>query len=601
MALVLCLCLPLFSGARAAGAAPAVSDNRGDQNYSTWAQPVRSYLMRGEGGGVTRVECIGESIVVEDYDRRFTLQQSRTLPLELEKFGGFYAGQTANYLIFGQDNPAESDQVEVIRVVQYSKDWVRQGQASLYGANTTVPFRAGSLRCDEYNGYLYIRTSHEMYTSANDGLNHQANLTFCVRQRDMEITDAFYTVLNSAYGYVSHSFNQFILVDEEGRLVALDHGDAYPRSAVLLRYDRAAGSDTFTGRTSQVTVRAFAGAVGQNQTGAALGGLAETASGYVTAFCDNGTGSGSAGRTVYLSYTPKDAFTTARTSTAALTSPAASTPVLVSMGMTGGYVLWNNMESGYTVGDTLYYAAYSAEGTVTAVRTAAAPLSDCQPLVMDGRVIWYVTDQSAPTFYVLDESGVTSYPAGQSGQESGAFTDVADSAWYALYVNRAAQAGLVQGVGNGRYDPERALTLAEVVTLAARFYAQEAGESVPTSAAGQPWYQGAYDYCVSRGLFTRAEYPLVQMNSSANRFQMVDILDRAVDVETMPVLNQVPDGFIPDLREDEPYGDIVYRWYRAGLAQGDTSHRFNGPDPITRAETATFLCYLAGLVPRVIL
>ena len=221
------------------------------------------------------------------------------------KFGGFYAGQTANYLIFGQDNPVESDQVEVIRVVQYSKDWVRQGQASLYGANTTVPFRAGSLRCDEYNGYLYIRTSHEMYTSANDGLNHQANLTFCVRQRDMEITEAFYTVLNSAYGYVSHSFNQFILVDEEGRLVALDHGDAYPRSAVLLRYDRAAGSDTFTGRTSQVTVRAFAGAVGQNQTGAALGGLAETASGYVTAFCDNGTGSGSAGRTVYLSYTPR--------------------------------------------------------------------------------------------------------------------------------------------------------------------------------------------------------------------------------------------------------------------------------------------------------
>ena len=89
------------------------------------------------------------------------------------------------------------------------------------------------------------------------------------------------------------------------------------------------------------------------------------------------------------------------------------------MGMTGGYVLWNNMESGYTVGDTLYYAAYSAEGTVTAVRTAAAPLSDCQPLVMDGRVIWYVTDQSAPTFYVLDESGVTSYPAGQSGRRAG--------------------------------------------------------------------------------------------------------------------------------------------------------------------------------------
>lgn len=53
-------------------------------------------------------------------------------------------------------------------------------EASLYGANTRVLFDTGSLRCDEYGDYLYIRTSHEMYTSS-DGLNHQSNLTMSVR------------------------------------------------------------------------------------------------------------------------------------------------------------------------------------------------------------------------------------------------------------------------------------------------------------------------------------------------------------------------------------------------------------------------------------
>ena len=81
---------------------------------------------------------------------------------------------------------------------------------------------------DEYGGYLYIHSCHTMYTSS-DGLNHQANLSFSVREADMEITDSFSGVANISAGYVSHSFNQFILVDQDANIVTLDHSDAYPR------------------------------------------------------------------------------------------------------------------------------------------------------------------------------------------------------------------------------------------------------------------------------------------------------------------------------------------------------------------------------------
>ena len=82
---------------------------------------------------------------------------------------------------------------------------------------------------------LYITTSHQMFKS-KDGLNHQSNLLIGIRESDMAITDSRYEVLYAATGYVSHSFNQFILVDDSGRLVTMDHGDAYPRSAVLFQY-----------------------------------------------------------------------------------------------------------------------------------------------------------------------------------------------------------------------------------------------------------------------------------------------------------------------------------------------------------------------------
>lgn len=188
---------------------------------------MTSYLYENSSGGLTRVEYTGGQVVVENYTSSFAFVDSRTIQPELPIWGGFFAGETYNFLIFGQNNPAESDSTEVIRVVKYDKNWKRLGAASLKGANTVIPFDAGSLRCDEYGGYLYIRTCHEMYTS-DDGLNHQANITMAVRQSDMTITDSFYDVMNIGSGYVSHSFNQFILVDEDGKIITLDHGDAYP-------------------------------------------------------------------------------------------------------------------------------------------------------------------------------------------------------------------------------------------------------------------------------------------------------------------------------------------------------------------------------------
>jgi len=415
LASALAVGLTLLPALPARALEPAVSQNLHSQSYTTWGSTVDSYLY-DNGAGFTRVEPHGP-VTVEEYSYDFRLLNSLSLERELPFWGGFYAGETYNFLFFGQSNTEEDDNKEVFRVVRYDKDWHRLDSAGLFGANTTEPFDAGSLRCDEYNGYLYVRTAHEMYTSS-DGLNHQANVTFCVREQDMQITDAFYEVMNASYGYVSHSFNQFILVDEEGTLVAADHGDAYPRSFVVMQYPTKAGGDSFVpdgfaARTTTVDLLEFPGSIGQNATGASLGGLAETSQGYVAAYnwCSDGSFGGNGQRDVYLSFVPKNNFSQEGVTTVKLTAaPGSSTPVLAPAGLTGGYVLWEEMED-YSYTGNVCYVPYNAGGTVGQATKTSGKLSDCQPIPYgDGGVAWYVTDQDGLTFYTLDADGLKAHP-----------------------------------------------------------------------------------------------------------------------------------------------------------------------------------------------
>ena len=147
--LALALCLGLATAVFATDAQPTVSTNKNRQDYTTWASPVKSYLYENPNGGLTRVELTGgvwsysyvdgklqstqskQEIIVEDYSSAFALRSSRTVPMELSIWGGFYAGRDYNFLIFGQDNVEENDSKEVIRIVKYSKDWQRLG---LWGA-----------------------------------------------------------------------------------------------------------------------------------------------------------------------------------------------------------------------------------------------------------------------------------------------------------------------------------------------------------------------------------------------------------------------------------------------------------------------------------
>lgn len=403
--LLLVLVLGIFPvTAGAAAPIPVHTDNVGSHNYTgAWAKPVYSYLLESGSGTITRLEYTGSQIALETYDTAGQLLEQQFLEPELSLFGGFYAGTEYNFFVFGQPNAQEEDGREVLRVVRYTKDWKRLDAVGLCGANTTVPFSAGSLCMVQYGDMLYIRTSHQMYRTS-DGQCHQANLSLAVQISTMTITDQHDQISDYGFGYVSHSLNQFLTL-RGSTLVAADHGDAYPRSVVLTQCPRPAGEPSFSGRANAVQVLKIQGEAGDNNTGLCLGGFEASDTAYLTVGCsvdqtaaDNLNGV----RNIFVTSTPADQFTENATELHWITAysseqdPKTSNPHLVKLSGSQFLLLW-------TAAEQLQYCFLDGNGNRTSrVYTDSGFLSDCKPIVLDHSVWWYCTAGGEPFFYQID-------------------------------------------------------------------------------------------------------------------------------------------------------------------------------------------------------
>ena len=390
-------------------------DNIEDQNYeySQWAKPIRSYLTY-ENGTYMRVQAGADAngYVVEYFDSSFTITGRKIVPQELPLFGGFYEMNGNYYILSGQTNKNESDSVEVYRITKYTKDWNRVASCGLYGANTTVPFDAGSARMAAYGDYLMIRTSHEMYKSKKDGYNHQANVTIQVDTSAMKITDSYTKVMNVSFGYVSHSFNQFIQM-ENGKIVAVDHGDAHPRSIVLVRYPSVVTSSGFTRGISYSSackatdIVAFEGTKGANYTGATVGGFEISDTAYLTAGSVDidSTAKYSAGQDIFVGVVSKstDAVKVNKITNYTAGQGTTDTPQFVKIGTNSYMLLWHR-------GSSVYYTKIDGNGNqVGAIYSLAGDLSDCVPVLAGDKLVWYTWKNEILQFYQININDLSDY------------------------------------------------------------------------------------------------------------------------------------------------------------------------------------------------
>ncbi len=376
----------------------ALTDNAHSNGYGwNWAHPVRSYLVPLDDGTYL---CLNaeESLLTLTYlgaDGGYIGEQTE-IDYAPDSFAGFFAGEENYFVAVASSNPDESDEKTVLTVIKYDKNFNRLGATEFKGENTYVAVDAGSLRMTETAGKLYVHTCHTMYKT-EDGLHHQANMTFVIDEASMQQIDGFSDIMNISWGYASHSFNQFIGTDGE-YIYRVDHGDAYPRG---ISVTKAAAGGRITNVDYCVPV-VFEGQTGANYTGAEIGGFAVGERNLLIAWMQNnedGTTS------YYLLTVAKDL----------------SAYELIDIGSTAeGLTSYNPMLVPLENGNYLYmYDMYPPRQSVTDIictivdedgNAAGEPLaiygtslSDCQPVYCpDGIVRWTVVEDGKVTLYSYD-------------------------------------------------------------------------------------------------------------------------------------------------------------------------------------------------------
>ena len=380
------------------------------QDYDMYGHRISSYLTTSPGG-LMRVQAgaIDDKVLVEYYDNSYNIQQTVTVPLALPLFGAFYESGSNYYILTGQNNDDQDKSREVYRVTKYSKDWKVQGSCSLTsnteGINTVHPFEDGSARMTMNGNYLYVRTCRTMYKNVVDGRNHQSNLTFSIDTSNMTLADQYGSALGTKYGYVTHSFNQFIQVDN-GKLVGLDQGDSHPRALVMLKYPSDLSGGKFAPKSQEngceeVHFMDFPEG-GGNYTGASVGGFEYSDSAYLTAGNYDSSGMYSSRNVFVASVSKSGTQPTVKYFTNYSGEDSASTPYLIKTGSNQFMLMWSNR-------GTVYYTVLDGNGNqVGSTYSMTGNLSDCAPSIINGKLIWYTWHDNVNVFYEINLSSLSS-------------------------------------------------------------------------------------------------------------------------------------------------------------------------------------------------
>ena len=370
--------------------------NLESQDYEAWATTIDSYLTTSPDGNLMRVQAgaLDGKLLIEYYDTSYNFKRAMTLDLSLPIFGAFYESNDNYYILTGQNNPDHNDSVETYRVTKYSKDWKAQGSCSLFGANTAQPFAFGTARMMVSGNYLYVRTCHVMYNG------HQANVTFSVNTSDMSIMDQYYKVEYTPSGYVSHTFTQFLKMDN-GTFLGVDQGDTYPRGINLVKSTIDSSTGRFTKNFSTSVIMDFT-LGGGTYTAATVGGFEYSDSSYLVAgSCD--IDNTRTTRNVFILSAPKSGDTPVirYLSNYAGTEDTASAPHLIKTGSNSFIIMWSSQGH-------VYYTALDGNGQQTSsIYQMVGNLSDCVPVIVNGKLIWYTWKNEVNTFYSINLSNLS--------------------------------------------------------------------------------------------------------------------------------------------------------------------------------------------------
>ncbi len=239
------------------------------------------------------------------------------------------------------------------------------------------------------------------------------------------------------------------------------------------------------------------------------------------------------------------------------------------------YFLGNAPE---TVGECAFQISYYDDSTDTS--------SDIN---IPGLTLYYLEGASgwtSPTW------GADAYPTAV-WKPSGYF-DVKPGSWYEQSVQYATEHGLMNGTGANTFEPESTMTRAMLVTVLWRYAnAPKPGANPFTDVPNGKWYTDAVAWAAENGVVNGVGDGKFEPDGSVTREQMATILYRYAQKVGIDTSKHTELSAFPDANRVSAYARAPMQWIVAEGVIGGS--RENGQDWLnpqgnaTRAEVATIL------------
>lgn len=205
---------------------------------------------------------------VESYSADGKALEVKEIPFELDRIGCFLQGKDYFYVAFGRTAYDETVNQEVVRIVQYDKNWNRVDAVSYQSLDTNFasPFYISTAQMAESadGKYLTLSFGVQGFVDPAVGMGHQYSCFIRVKTDGM---------VDSPIGSTtaSHTGSNHVLFDGDN-IIRANHSDAFPVRGFYIStiLDHQAELPAFT----SVTPMTFAGDGGDNTTNACASGLA---------------------------------------------------------------------------------------------------------------------------------------------------------------------------------------------------------------------------------------------------------------------------------------------------------------------------------------
>lgn len=363
--------------------------------------------------GYMRVFYDNKKINIEYYDNKFNITKKKSIAMELPVWGGFYAGDNDYYVVEGKHNTAQKNDAEVVRVIKYNKNWKKIGAAKitgntkLFGGEVGYIFDVGCVEMTEYNGNLYIVTAHDGYVDSQYGQGHQGFLMIKVNQKNMKGEIVLSDLWHSFAQYIKNKGSVlYVLEQSEGdrctQLSKIDANNLKKQSIEVLGYGGL--------HTSAWAIPCYASVDGMalSKDNVLCLGTSIDQSKYDKIKSDTP-------HNIYITVTPTSNFSEKSTKVKWITKYKGGGKSFLGTKITRVndnrfMVSWEEYDtsqkaSNYDTLSTsiLHYVFIDGKGNVISKEyKAAAPISECQPIVKNSNIVFYASNANMVNFYSIN-------------------------------------------------------------------------------------------------------------------------------------------------------------------------------------------------------